>query len=597
MPASQLLFRNGRSPSLLRWNGQFSVLPALEGPRGRISRAPMWRWRRVLVAGGVCVLVAGGVCVAHAAPLAPAVLRVGSYLGIPGQYSSIQAAVDAARPGDWVLIGLGDYHETGNRVPPGAVGDDTAGAAVLVTTPGIHIRGMDRNGVVLDGTKPGAPQCSSATADQDVGPLGPAGAPAGRNGLIVFKASGVSVENLTACNFLSGADTPGDEIWFDGGGSSGTQQIGSWRGAFLSATSSYFAGDNQPLAQYGIYASNTFGPGLFTQVYANNMGDAAFYIGACPDCNAILDHAHGQNSAEGYSGTNSGGHLIIQNSEFDHNHTGFATNSQNNDDQPSPQSGRCPGDQTGPTGTRSCWVLTHNSIHDNNNPNVPTSPGLAGFSPVGTGIIISGGRFDTVADNDIHDNGAWGVLLAPEVDTAKPPPIAHCKGGVGLRSFCYFNNYGNEIENNTLSHNGFFGNPSNVDLAEISNLAYPGNCWHGNVAPSGTAINAKLFEGRPRVTSDPLFIQYFPHSICGIPDKGRGIISILSLQVACDSEFLGNCPSTVVSNYPRQTAVQMMPLPPQPSMPNPCLDVPLNPWCPTNPTSPPPYPVPGSTVH
>ena len=89
----------------------------------------------------------------------------------------------------------------------------------------------------------------------------------GRNGLVVFKASGVSVENLTACNFLSGADTPGDEIWFDGGGSTGTQQIGSWRAAFLSATSSYFGGEDQPFARYGVYVSNTFGPGLFTQVY------------------------------------------------------------------------------------------------------------------------------------------------------------------------------------------------------------------------------------------------------------------------------------------------------------------------------------------
>jgi hypothetical protein len=568
-------------------------VPALEDRRGWISRTPMWR--RVLVAGGVCVLVAEGVCVARAAP--GAVLRVGSYQGIPGQYSSIQAAVDAARPGDWVLIGPGDYHETGNRVPPGAVGDDTAGAAVLVTAPGIHIRGMDRNGVVLDGTKPGASQCSSATADQNLGPLGPGGAPTGRNGLIVFKASGVSVENLTACNFLSGADTPGDEIWFDGGGSSGTQQIGSWRGAYLSATSSYFAGENQPFAQYGIYASNTFGPGLFTQVYANNMGDAAFYIGACPDCNTILDNAHGQNSAQGYSGTNSGGHLIIQNSEFDHNHTGFSTNSQNNDDQPSPQSGHCPGNETGPTGTRSCWLFMHNSVYDNNNPNVPTSPGVVGFSPVGTGVLISGGRFDTVDDNDIHDNGAWGVLLVPEVDTGTPPPGAHCKGGIGLVVLCYFDDWGNEIENNTLSHNGFFGNPSNVDLAEISNLEFPGNCWHGNVDTSGTVIGAKHFQlGRQQVTSDPPFIQYPPHSICGIPDAGEPIISILSLEVACDSQFLGPCPSTVVTNYPRQTAVQLMALPPQPSMPNPCLDVPGNPWCHTNPTIAPPYPVPGSTV-
>jgi hypothetical protein len=571
-------------------------MPALEDALSWISRTPLWR--RVLAVCGVSVLVAGGVCIARAAPWSPAaVLRVGSYQGIPGQYSSIQAAIDAARPGDWVLIGPGDYHETGNRVPPGAVGDDKAGAAVLVTTPNIWIRGMDRNGVVLDGTRPGAPRCSSAPADQNLGPLDSNGLPTGRNGLIVFKASGVSVENLTACNFLSGDLTPGDEIWFNGGGSSGKQQIGSWRGAFLSATSSYYGGEDLN-TQYGIFASNTFGPGIFTQVYANNMGDAGFYIGACPDCNAILDHAHAQNNAEGYSGTNSGGHLIVQNSEFDHNHVGFSTNSQNNDDQPSPQSGHCPGNETGPTGTRSCWLLTHNSIHDNNNPNTPTSPAVTGL-PVGTGVMISGGRFDTVDDNDIHDNGAWGVLLVPEVDTEKPPPIAHCKGGFGLSalSFCYFETWGNEIENNKLSHNGFFGNPSNVDLAEISNFKYPGNCWHGNVAASGAAVGAMHFQlGRPRVTSDPLFIQFFPHGVCGIPSAGQGIISILSLQVACNSEIFGPCPDTKYTNYPRQTAVQLAPLTPQPSMPNPCLGVPQNPWCPNNPTSQPPYPVPGSTV-
>ncbi|MGH3564326.1 MAG: hypothetical protein ACRDTN_21750, partial [Mycobacterium sp.] len=309
---------------------------------------------------------------ASAAPPAPGrVLLVGSYQGIAGQYSSIQAAVDAAQPGDWVLIGPGDYHETGNRVPPGAAGDDRAGGAVLVTTPNIWIRGMDRNKVIIDGTKAGAPQCSSAQADQDFGPPGPDGTPTGRNGLTVFKASGVSVENLSTCNFLSGSDGAGNVLWWDGGQSTGTQQLGSWRGAFLSATSTYFAGNNNPASTYGIYTANSNGPGVFTQVYGNNMNDAAFYIGACPDCNAILDHAHGQYSSLGYSGTNAGGHLITQYSEFDNNKTGFSTNSQNNDDAPSPQSGHCPGNETGPTGTQSCWLFTHNSVHDNNNPNVP----------------------------------------------------------------------------------------------------------------------------------------------------------------------------------------------------------------------------------
>ena len=572
-------------------------MPAPEDRRGGISRAPLWR--RVLFAAGACLLAAGSVCVSSAAPPAPgAVLLVGSFQGIPGQYSSIQAAVDAARPGDWVLIGPGDYHETGNRVPPGAAGDDRAGAAVLVTTPNIWIRGMDRNAVVLDGTKPGASACSSAAADQDFGPLGSDGTPTGRNGLIVFKANGVSVENLTACNFLSGSLAGGDLLWFDGGAATGTQQLGSWRGAFLSATSSYFAGDTKPSSAYGIYASNTYGPGLFTQVYGNNMNDAAFYIGACPDCNTILDHAHGQNSSLGYSGTNSGGHLIIQNSEFDHNKTGFSTNSQNNDDAPSPQSGRCPGNETGPTGTHSCWLFTHNSVHDNNNPNVPAL-GTSSVAPVGTGIVVSGGRFDTIADNNIYNNGAWGVLLAPFPDTETPPPIAHCMGGVrlSLLGLCYFDDWGNEVANNTLSNNGSFGNPSNGDLAEGSNLHFPGNCWHGNVDTSGTAVNATHYQlGTNRVTSAPPFLQFF-HGKCGIPNAGAGIISILGLGAICNTEVFGNCPTTRFTNYPRPTAVQMMALPPQPSMPDPCLGVPANPWCPTNPASPPPYPVPGSTVH
>jgi len=83
--------------------------------------------RRRVVAGGlgaVSTAVVALLAVAGASPTrvqgasagSPArVLRVGSYHGIRGQFASIQAAVDAAHPGDWVLVGPGDYHETGNR--------------------------------------------------------------------------------------------------------------------------------------------------------------------------------------------------------------------------------------------------------------------------------------------------------------------------------------------------------------------------------------------------------------------------------------------------------------------------------------------------
>jgi len=38
---------------------------------------------------------------------APHVLLVGTYHGIAGGYTSIQAAVNAAKPGDWILVGPG----------------------------------------------------------------------------------------------------------------------------------------------------------------------------------------------------------------------------------------------------------------------------------------------------------------------------------------------------------------------------------------------------------------------------------------------------------------------------------------------------------
>ncbi|HET9729688.1 MAG TPA: hypothetical protein VFR41_09725, partial [Acidimicrobiia bacterium] len=218
------------------------------------------------------------------------VLRVGIWHGIAGQYASIQAAVNDAHPGDWILVAPGDYHETGA---------DEAG--VLITTPNVHLRGLDRNGVVVDGARAGAPQCSTAASDQ--------GAP-GRNGVEVFEADGVTIDNLTACNFMNG-NGGGNEIWWNGGDGTGERHLALFGGSYLSATSTFFA-PGAPRAEYGIFVSNTTGPGTIIHTYASNMADSDYYVGACPDCNTILDDAHAQYSALGYSGTNSGGHLIIR---------------------------------------------------------------------------------------------------------------------------------------------------------------------------------------------------------------------------------------------------------------------------------------------
>jgi len=165
----------------------------------------------------------------------------------------------------------------------------------------------------------------------------------------------------------------------------------SWWGEWLSATSTYWGGVEKPSATYGVYASNVFGgPGVFNHTYASNMSDSGVYIGACPDCNTIVENSQFEGNDLGYSGSNSGGHLTIANTEFNNNEEGVATTSQNNDDAPPPQDGLCPEGKENPSPppgaqrNNICWVMIHSRIIENNNGGTPTSGGAPGL--LGTGM-------------------------------------------------------------------------------------------------------------------------------------------------------------------------------------------------------------------
>jgi hypothetical protein len=522
----------------------------------------------------------------------PRVLLVGAYKRtrhgrlIPGEYSSIQEAVNAAHEGDWILIGPGDYKQSSSQEMAGGEGDDRAGADIVIKTPNIHVRGMNRNTVMLDGTKPGYPECSSEEAAQYLGTPEGSGY-SGNNGIVVYKAPGVWLQNFSACNFLSGNLGGGDEIWFDGQQSSGRQEIGSWWGEYVSATSTYWGGTTKPSATYGVYTNNTYGPGLFEHAYASNMSDSGVYIGACPDCNTVINHSQFEGNDLGYSGSNSGGHLTIENTEFDNNEEGVATTSQNNDDAPSPQEGLCPGGKENPSpppGAQRndiCWVMIHNRIIENNNGATPTSGGAPGL--LGTGMTDGGGRNDLVVENTFAGNKAWGILVVPYpgIEEEPPPqvlkefPEDNCRGGTKAsiegKTVCDYEAYANEVANNTFANNGGYKDPSNGDIGEV-NTAEPKqliNCWHGNVEEGG---------GEP--TSEPKLIQT-THGTCSDPDAtgGEQVTSVLGTQAVCDSRLEAECPGL----YPREPTVKPLSLArmaeESPTMPNPCEGVPRDKWC------------------
>jgi hypothetical protein len=510
---------------------------------------------------GIAVLVTAGAILALAGAATARVLRVGTYHGIRGQYQSLQAAVKAAHAGDWILVGPGDYKTKPSAISH-PVGFPKFPAGVLITKARLHIRGMNRNTVIVDGTKPGSTVCSRAGKAQNFG-YRVAGKPSGLNGLMVWKAPNVSIENLTACNFLGGSQVAGNQIWWNGGEAG---RIGGYGyvGTYLSATSTYFKSE-ATAATYGIFSSNWNG-GSWDQMYASNFNDSGYYIGACQQvCNQTMNHAHAQYNALGYSGSNAGGRLLIQNSEFDHNEDGFDTNSQNGDNPP-PQNGACPAGVKPPVpGAPSCWVFTHNYVHDNNNPNVPAA-GTAAAGPVGTGMSVSGARNNTIMNNRFVRNGAWGVIFVAFPDQGPP-----CTGGtpnfplLGPGS-CLYDQWGNALIGNQFSHNGGFGNPTNGDFAELNlESGHPTDCYQGNTEQGG---------GSP--TSSPAGLQQSHPTCDGSPAAGS--TGPFLGEVYCDSQ-LDTALCLPTDRYPRRTKIVMHPVPKQKTMKDPCAGVPSDPWC------------------
>jgi hypothetical protein len=447
-------------------------------------------------------------------------------------FTTIQAAVNDATNNDWVLIEPGVYDEEVKVTPEHS---------------GIWIRGMNRNTVVLDGKNE---PCKHSPC------------PDGSNGIEVQKASNVYIENLTVANFdRSEVEAPGgNEIWWNGGEESKKIGASGWYGRYLTAYDTGFDGG------YGIFTNNET-KGSWEKIYASGFNDSGIYLGACQECKARITEATMENNALGYSGSNSGGSLVIEKSKFVHNTDGIAPNSENPGDGPPPQDGECKRqniEEPDPTPTikntkvKRCTVIRENVISENNNLTVPANASAAA-APWGVGVELPGDYADLVENNEITNNPSNGVLAFEYPNPFEPPEF---------KNSIFFQLAGNKIAGNEFSGNG--GEP----LTEAN--------FAGDVMMSGGLFGMQQSTNNC-LSANTFTAATYPADIEGTwgcqnkttpnPDIGYENPEA-AIQYLLELAFISEHREDFVE-------VKGQPAPPeQETMPNPCEGVPKNPLCP-----------------
>jgi len=310
--------------------------------------------------------VAGVVGAAGAVSLATGVVSFGgvsaaaegrlALVEVPRDAATLQQADALVKPGGTILISPGTYRES-----------------VTIDKPRVVLRGLDRNGVVLDGGW-----------RMDDG--------------ISVTAPGVSVENLTVRDYnLNGvlvtgetdADGEGVGRGSDGYAPQDPSKYPPLDGFRVRYVTSY---DN---GLYGIYAFDAY-DGVIEHTYTSGGADSGLYVGQCAPCNVVVEDDIAERNAVGLEADNASEQMYVLANRLTGNRVGLAIGS-NYQEALIPQ--------------RSATIVGNLVAHNDD----PDSPEQAdgGF---GIGIGIDGGNANVVERNRVVDNPTVGLVIESHED-------------------------------------------------------------------------------------------------------------------------------------------------------------------------------------
>jgi hypothetical protein len=174
---------------------------------------------------------------------------------------------------------------------------------------------------------------------------------------------------------------------------------------------------------YGLYAFNSIG-GRMLNSEAYYVNDGAFYIGQTPPqdkpVQTLVKNVSGWGAPIGFSATNMR-YVTITKSRFYNNAVGIVPNALDSEKFPPPEDN----------------VIADNEIfwnnfnfHEGKPPFTVREEGTAALVPVGTGILLLGGRGTRIENNRIYGNYLGGVGALDSFLVPKNPAAAELRGNI-----------------------------------------------------------------------------------------------------------------------------------------------------------------------